>query len=116
MLWVLTVVFSVLQTLQVVLYGQVFERTGNPRFTTEYFLNLFSNPVFLAAVFALSVGTALLRFWLFPQVGIARTHVITSVSFVFSFIVFVAVFRENLSPHHYVGTLLVAAGVYLVSK
>lgn len=108
MLWTLTIAFSVLQTLQVVLYGYSFKRTAN---TWQALID----PVFLFAL-GLSVGTALIRLWMFPHWGVTRTHVITSVSFVLSFFVFLAVFREHLTPQHYLGTFLITVGIYLVSR
>ena len=114
--WLVVLLFIIAQNLQVGLYGLVFKRMGMELSTADRIISTFKEPLFLASLILLSVATAVLRLWLFPDVGVARTHVITSAAVILSFAVFSMAFDENQQVSHYVGAALCALGIFMLAR
>ena len=114
--WLIIVLFIAAQNAQVALYGWVFKRTDAGQSTAERILSAFQEPLFLGSLVGLSIATAILRLVLFPEAGVARTHVITSAAVVLSFALFSLAFGETQSLSRYVGALVCALGIFLVAR
>lgn len=114
--WLVVLLFIIAQNTQVGLYGLAFRRVGLDAGLGERLVGAFKDPVFLASLTLLSVATAVCRLWLFPYVGVARTHVVTSAAVVLSFALFALVFGESQSASRYAGVLLCALGIFLVAR
>jgi drug/metabolite transporter (DMT)-like permease len=114
--WAVVLFFVVAQNLQVALYGWAFNRTDEDSATLHRIVDAFREPVFLASLLLLSVATAVCRLVLFPDSGVARTHVVTSTAVVLSFALFAIVFREDQSLSRYAGATLCAIGIYLIAR
>jgi len=114
--WLVVLLFIIAQNIQVGLYGLVFKRMGVEQSTADRVLAAFKEPVFLASLIILSIATAVLRLWLFPSVGIARTHIITSAAVVLSFAVLSLAFDETQRASQYAGAVLCAAGIFLLAR
>lgn len=114
--WLVVLLFIIAQNVQVSLYGLVFKRFGADQSTADRILAAFKEPVFLASLIILSIATAVLRLWLFPSIGVARTHVITSAAVVLSFAVLSLAFEETQRPAQYAGAVLCAADIFLVAR
>jgi uncharacterized membrane protein len=115
-LWVVVLLFILAQNAQVARYGVVFKRIGLDGAALDRVTAAFRAPLFLASLIGLSIATAVLRLWLFPHVGVARTHVITSAAVVLSFAVFSLAFGEGQTAGRYVGVVLCAAGILLLAR
>ncbi|HLF75944.1 MAG TPA: hypothetical protein VJB57_00495 [Dehalococcoidia bacterium] len=115
-LWVVVLLFILAQNAQVAFYGVVFRRIGLEGSTLDRVMAAFKAPLFLASLVVLSIATAVLRLWLFPEVGVARTHVITSAAVVLSFAVFSFAFGEGQTTARYLGVVLCAVGILLLAR
>lgn len=113
--WAIVLFFVVAQNLQVALYGWAFNRTNEESATFDRIVDAFREPIFLASLLLLSVATAVCRLTLFPDAGVARTHVVTSTAVVLSFAILAIVFREEQSLSRYAGAALCAIG-YLIAR
>jgi uncharacterized membrane protein len=114
--WPIVVLFIAAQNAQVALYGWVFKRTDDNHSTAARVVSAFQEPVFLASLIGLSIATAVLRLLLFPEAGVARTHVITSAAVVLSFALFSVVFGESQGTARYIGAGLCALGIFLLAR
>ena len=115
-LWLVVFLFVIAQNLQVALYGVVFKRLSSDEAAIDKIVAAFKAPLFLSSLVILSIATAVGRLWLFPHVGVARTHVITSAAVVLSFAVFSIAFSESQNTVRYLGVLLCALGIYLLAR
>jgi hypothetical protein len=114
--WLIVLLFLVAQNAQVAIYGAAFSHTRADASTLERIIATFKDPLFLVALVGLSVATATGRLWLFPEAGVARTHVITSAAVVASFAIFSMIFNEGQSLTRYAGVVLCAIGIFLVAR
>lgn len=114
--WLIVLAFVVAQNLQVALYGVVFKRVGLDGPATERLASAFKEPLFIASLVLLSIATAAGRVLLFPEAGVARTHVITSAAVVVSFVAFAVLFDEGQDWSRYAGVTLCAIGIVLVAR
>ena len=113
--WLMVTLFIIAQNLQVGLYGVVFQRIGVEQSAAGQIITAFKDPIFLGSLVFLSIATAILRLGLFPSVGIARTHVITSAAVVLSFAVLSVVFGESQKATQYLGAGRCAVGILLLA-
>jgi uncharacterized membrane protein len=114
--WLVVLAFVVAQNAQVALHGVVFKRVGMDGPATERLASAFKEPLFIASLLLLSIATAAGRLLLFPEAGVARTHVVTSAAVVLSFAAFAALFNEGQDWSRYVGVTLCAIGILLVAR
>lgn len=67
--WLVVILFTAAQNLQVGIYGLVSRRLGGDLGGMERLALAFRDPWFLAALLGLSAATAGFRLWLFPAAG-----------------------------------------------
>lgn len=119
--WGTILAFSLLVSISFVLYGITFDRVGAPptspsvvEFVT-YGQRVLFDPFFVAGM-VLALGGALARMFIFEQVGIAATALVSELTLVMSVGLAVIVFRSDLRRLDVLGMVLIVSGVYLVQR
>ncbi len=96
--------------------GQLLIKIGSARLCNDrgllyLFWSFFNLPMFIGGL--LAVASPLLYFFALSRIGLARAYGFTGLSYLFTLILSVFVLKEEVPRLHWVGVLIITAGVFI---
>lgn len=111
----LEVAMGLLMALAFLLYGRASYMAG-PADGPGYSLRVLMQPALWAGALLQFGSLAVLRLYLIGNIGLTRAYLTSPLAFLVAATVLSVLYRQALTPHHWLGGLLVVLGVLLLAR